>query len=249
MTQSSALDFYHQRQWSEEFLTYLSVTDYQDFVPIPYAVTGHKDVITKKFSLNASSRNLRWDQEQGARERGSHVRCWWRSRSRSRNKTHQWNLSTQWERTSREASSSNTYESRQLSRVCSASLIIRRSQHHGSSRHEDIKFRLRCSCWNRNLEADGSHTCWICSSSDSHSSQANHDTHREESRKINQRPSNVSSLAQTDQQVRVNQLWKDRLKHQDHVSTSKCPWTSCRSSSLNINEKSTWNETHNLLIN
>ena len=35
-------------EWSEEILTFLSVTDYQEFVPIFQAVTGHKDVITKK---------------------------------------------------------------------------------------------------------------------------------------------------------------------------------------------------------
>ena len=35
-------------EWSEEILTFLSVTDYQEFVPILQAVTGHKDVITKK---------------------------------------------------------------------------------------------------------------------------------------------------------------------------------------------------------
>ena len=35
-------------EWLEELLTYLSVTDYQEFVPILQAVTGHKDVITKK---------------------------------------------------------------------------------------------------------------------------------------------------------------------------------------------------------
>ena len=35
-------------EWSEEVLTFLSVTDYQEFDPIFQAVTGHKDVITKK---------------------------------------------------------------------------------------------------------------------------------------------------------------------------------------------------------
>ena len=35
-------------EWSEEVLTFLSVTDYQEFVPILQAVPGHKDVITKK---------------------------------------------------------------------------------------------------------------------------------------------------------------------------------------------------------
>ena len=35
-------------EWSEEILTFLSVTDYQEFVPVLQAVTGHKDVITKK---------------------------------------------------------------------------------------------------------------------------------------------------------------------------------------------------------
>ena len=35
-------------EWSEEILTFLSVTDYQEFVPILQAITGHKDVITKK---------------------------------------------------------------------------------------------------------------------------------------------------------------------------------------------------------
>ena len=35
-------------EWSEEILTFLSVTDCQEFVPILQAVTGHKDVITKK---------------------------------------------------------------------------------------------------------------------------------------------------------------------------------------------------------
>ena len=35
-------------EWSEEVLTYLSVTDFQEFVPILHAVSGHKDVITKK---------------------------------------------------------------------------------------------------------------------------------------------------------------------------------------------------------
>ena len=33
-------------EWSEELLTYLSVTDDQEFVPILQAVTGHKNVIT-----------------------------------------------------------------------------------------------------------------------------------------------------------------------------------------------------------
>ena len=35
-------------EWSEEILTFLSVTNYQEFVPILQAVTGHKEVITKK---------------------------------------------------------------------------------------------------------------------------------------------------------------------------------------------------------
>ena len=35
-------------EWSEEILTFLSVTDYQEFVPVLNAVIGHKDVITKK---------------------------------------------------------------------------------------------------------------------------------------------------------------------------------------------------------
>ena len=35
-------------EWSEEVLTFLSVTGYQEFVPILQAVTGHKDIITKK---------------------------------------------------------------------------------------------------------------------------------------------------------------------------------------------------------
>ena len=38
-------------EWSEELLTYLSVTDYQEFVPILQAVTGHKDVITKNIFI------------------------------------------------------------------------------------------------------------------------------------------------------------------------------------------------------
>ena len=35
-------------EWSEKILTFLSVTDYQELVPILQAVSGHKDVITKK---------------------------------------------------------------------------------------------------------------------------------------------------------------------------------------------------------
>ena len=35
-------------EWSEEVLIFLSVTNYQEFVPILQAVTGHKDIITKK---------------------------------------------------------------------------------------------------------------------------------------------------------------------------------------------------------
>ena len=38
-------------EWSEEILTFLSVTDYQEFVPILQAVTGHKDVIAKKIFI------------------------------------------------------------------------------------------------------------------------------------------------------------------------------------------------------
>ena len=38
-------------EWSEEILTFLSVTDYQEFVPVLQAVTGHKDVITKKIFI------------------------------------------------------------------------------------------------------------------------------------------------------------------------------------------------------
>ena len=34
-------------EWSEELLTYLLVIDYQEFVPILQAVTGHKELITK----------------------------------------------------------------------------------------------------------------------------------------------------------------------------------------------------------
>ena len=38
-------------EWSEEMLTFLSVTDYQEFAPILQAVTGHKDVITKNIFI------------------------------------------------------------------------------------------------------------------------------------------------------------------------------------------------------
>ena len=38
-------------EWSEEILTFLSVTDYQEFVPVLQAVIGHKDVITKKIFI------------------------------------------------------------------------------------------------------------------------------------------------------------------------------------------------------
>ena len=38
-------------EWSEEVLTFLSVTDYQEFVPKLQAVSGHKDVITKKIFI------------------------------------------------------------------------------------------------------------------------------------------------------------------------------------------------------
>ena len=38
-------------EWSEDLLTYLSITDYQEFTPIFQAVTGHKDVIAKKIFI------------------------------------------------------------------------------------------------------------------------------------------------------------------------------------------------------
>ena len=41
-------------EWSKELLTFLAVTDYQDFVPILHAVTGHKVVITKKVFIEGA---------------------------------------------------------------------------------------------------------------------------------------------------------------------------------------------------
>ena len=41
----------HMSSGQKEILTFLSVTDYQEFVPILQAVTGHKDVITKKIFI------------------------------------------------------------------------------------------------------------------------------------------------------------------------------------------------------
>ena len=50
-------------EWSEEILTFLSVTDYQEFVPILQAVTGHKDVITKKVFIEGVLSEIIRDQE------------------------------------------------------------------------------------------------------------------------------------------------------------------------------------------
>ena len=143
----------------------------------------------------------------------------------------------------------NTHESRQLSQIRPASLNIRRPKHHGSLHHEDIKFGLRCSHWTRNLEADGSHICRICSNSGSRSSHANHDTHRVESRKITQCPSNVSSLARTYQKVWITQLRQDFVEHQITLAPQNVRGHLANALSLSINEKSTWNDTHKLLIN
>ena len=52
--------------------------------------------------------------------------------------------------------------------------------------------------------------------------QADHDTHRVESRKSNKRPWTNSSASTK------HSAQKGSVEHQDHVSTSKCSWTSCQ---------------------
>ena len=44
-------------------------------------------------------------------------------------------------------------------------------------------------------------------------------------------------------------LWEDRFKRRDHVSTSNVKGPLANALSLSINEKSTWSEIRNLLIN
>ena len=172
-------------EWSEKLLTYLSVTDYQELVPIPQVVTGHNYVITKKgLHRGCLVRARRSDQEQEDRERRSSVRCQWSCWSRSSRSCSSRDRWTQWKKNVKGV---NTHESRQLSQVCSASLNIRWPQHHGSSHHENIKLRLRCSHWSRNLASNGCHLCRFSSNSSSHTPQADHVTHRIP--KINKRPS------------------------------------------------------------
>ena len=63
-------------EWSEELFTYLSVTDYQEFVPIFHAVTGHEDVITKKVFIEGILSELE-DQitNKETEKKRSYVRC------------------------------------------------------------------------------------------------------------------------------------------------------------------------------
>ena len=62
-------------EWSEEILTFLSVTDYQEFVPVLQAVIGHKDVITKKiFIEGVLSEIIEEIKKLNARPRGLSIR-------------------------------------------------------------------------------------------------------------------------------------------------------------------------------
>ena len=130
-------------EWSEELLTYLSVTDYQEFIPILQAVTGHKDVITKKALVKGvlseiikktKKKNLELEAiTSGAQAEDAQDATLARVKGEIKALEDQKNLKR-----------INTHESRQLSQVCSASLNIRRPQHHDSSHHENVKLALRC---------------------------------------------------------------------------------------------------------
>ena len=85
-------------EWSEELLTYLSVTGYQEFCSYPscgYWSPGRHHQESVHRTWRCSCKDRRRDQEQRARERGSRIKCSRQNRSRSRNKAHQRNHSTQ----------------------------------------------------------------------------------------------------------------------------------------------------------
>ena len=121
-------------EWSEELLTYLSVTDSQEFVPILQAVTGHTDVIAKKVFTEGSCQSSRI-RSRKKREKRSSVMCQLSCRSRSSRCCSSRDRCTQRQESVKGV---NMHESRQLSQVCSASLNVWRPQHHGSSHHETI---------------------------------------------------------------------------------------------------------------
>ena len=134
--------------------------------------------------------------------------------------------------------------------MCLAPLNVRRPQHHGSSHREDIKLGLRCSHGTRLLETSGCHLCRISSNSGSHSPQANRDTHRMESRKINQRPS-------------MYYHWLELISKYKSLKTEKIASSieitlalqSARGQRLanalflSISEMPTWNDIHGLYVN
>ena len=213
-------------EWSEEILTFLSVTDYQEFFPILQAVTGHKDVITKKVFIEGvlsetveELKNLKLDLEavsSGARvvdDQDTEI-----ERINGEIKTPE---------EKRDSRGLTLIKAETFPQVCSASLDIRWSQHHGSSYHENHKLRFRGSHWSGNLASNGSYA-GFSSNSSGQSSQADHDSIRMESWEVTKCSSDVSSLAGTHQQVWVTQFRKDYIKHQNHSSTSKCSWSSCK---------------------
>ena len=233
-------------EWSEVVLTFLSVTDYHEFVPILQAVAGHKDVITKKVFIEGvlselveeiKDKNLDLEAvTSGARvvdDQDAEV-------TQRRNQS---------SRRKEKFKGAHTHENRQFSQVCSASLNIRRSKHHHSSHHENVKLRLGCSHRPRNLASSGCHLCRFSSDSSSHTPQADHDSIGMESRKS----PNV---------LQMYHHWLERISKYESLSSEKIASNIkitlalqnvrgplANALSLSITEKSTWNDIHNPLIN
>ena len=121
-------------EWSEELLTCLSVTDNQKFVPILQAFTGHKDVITKKVFIEGVLSEFKDQIKNKETEKTGHLSDVEDAVDQNQVDAVQVEIDALNEK----IQGFNTHESRQFSQACSASLNIRRSQHHGSSHHENV---------------------------------------------------------------------------------------------------------------
>ena len=181
-------------EWSEEILTFLSVTDYQEFVPILQAVTGHKDVITKKVFIEGvlseiieEIKNVNLDLE--AVSSGARV------------------VDDQDAEVERLKGEIKTLEEKKDSKgltFIEADNFLRYVLLHSTSgdpnvmvrriHHANDKFRFRSSHWSRNLASNGSHLCRFSPDSSSHSPQADHDSIRMESREVIKCSSNVTII-------------------------------------------------------
>ena len=166
---------------SEKVLTFLSVTDYQEFVPILQAVSGHKDVITEKVFIEG----VLSDVVEELKDKNLHLEA---VTSGARVVDDQDATVAQ---LNNEIKALEEKKASRGSTLMKADNFLKYVLLHSTSGDPNIMVRriMRtsssdCSHRSRNLASNGCHLCRFSANSGSHTPQADHDSHRMESRKI-----------------------------------------------------------------